>query len=448
MTVVQVRVHETQRVAGGADVVLDLYGSRRQDANVQWDSHRTELLKNLVPSAAAGDFLRLGMSVFCTDKVLPRRPTADAWTRDVVLRLPVHSRDDFLLAKPTIERALNFLSGDRWTLEFEEHPLDPPVASEPLVPSEVDAVSLFSGGLDSLAGAIDQLAAGERVVFVGHYDAGITPSRQTELMSALRANFGSTVVATRRLFLRPRPQGPRLHHQLPAGERERSTRARSLLFVAAGIAVADALDPRCPIVVPENGFIGINVPLTAARAGSLSTRTTHPHFFALLREVLSILGLAHELRNPYRLLTKGEILATNAEPALLERLAPRSLSCSHPEASRHLTGEEGNCGYCWPCLIRRASMHHVGWDETDQYVYDALGEERLLEPGSQSGASLRAAVASLHEQPTEFDVIRNGPVPPGEIPAFFDVFRRGRRELEGWLDAGAKAALRTRLPNA
>ncbi|MHB1467671.1 MAG: Qat anti-phage system QueC-like protein QatC [Solirubrobacteraceae bacterium] len=448
MTVVQVRVHEGQRVDGDADLVLDLYGSRRQDANVQWDSHRPALLKDLVPSAAASDFLRLGMSTFCVDKILLRKPTADAWTRDIVLRIPVHCREAFVSATPTIERALSFLSGDRWTLKIEEHPLEPPARTDSLLPPAADAVSLFSGGLDSLAGAIDQLVRGDRVVFVGHYDAGITPKRQRELFSELRTSFGSSAVGLRRLMLRPRPQGPRLHHRLPTGERERSTRARSLLFIAAGLAVADALDPRCPLVVPENGFIGINVPLTAARQGSLSTRTTHPHFVALVREILAALELDHELRNPYRLCTKGEILAANADPALLHRLALRSLSCSHPEATRHRTRKEGNCGYCWPCLIRRASMHHAGWDAHEQYIYDALADEELLEPDSKSGASLRAAVASLQRRATEFDVLRNGPVPAGEVPEFFDVYRRGRHELAVWLRTGAKGALLTRLPTA
>jgi hypothetical protein len=162
--------------------------------------------------------------------------------------------------------------------------------------------------------------------------------------------------------------------------------------------------------------------------------------------VLAGIGLVHELRNPYRLQTKGEILAGTADAGLLGRLAPNSLSCSHPEAPRHRTGREGNCGYCWPCLIRRASMHHVGWDCSDDYIYDALTNEALLDPRSQSGASLRAAVASLHDEPIAFAVLRNGPVPAQDVEAFFDVHRRGRAELSAWLEAGASPLLRSWLP--
>lgn len=446
MTVVQIRVQRDQRVDADADLILDVYGPRAPGANVQWDSHHVQLLKGLTPSPAAMDFLRLAMAAYCVDKLVSRVQAADAWTRELELRLPVHSVEAFVAQASTLQRAMDFLSGDRWQIAAEAHPGPASTRPDQLVSAQVDAVSLFSGGLDSLSGAIDQLAAGERVVFVGHFDAGITPERQLELWRALKEHFGASAVALRRLLCRPQPRPQGLDHALPAGEREVTTRARSLLFIAAGVAVANAIDARCPVVMPENGFIGINVPLTAARQGSLSTRTTHPHFLALIADVLDGLGLAHELRNPYRLQTKGEILAGSADPGLLAALAPRSLSCSHPEASRHRTGKEGNCGYCWPCLIRRAAMHHIGWDATAEYIFDALTDTDLLRPTSESGDDLRAAVASLHDAPSGFSVLRNGPVAPDLVQAFFDVHRRGRAELSAWLRDGAGESLRGRLP--
>lgn len=449
MTVVQVRVHQDQDDDADADLILDIYGPQAHGANVQWDSKDAHFLQGLIPSPPSADLLRVGMAAYCIDKLLVRQEVADdAWTRDIELRLPVHCRSAFDTQRETLQRAMDFLSGDRWTLQFKDHPLEPPARQESLIPRHVGAVALFSGGLDSLAGAIDALAAGTRVVGVAHFDAGITPKRQRDLWTELQSRFGGLAVDLRRLLLRPMPESSGVaHHQLPSGQdRESTTRARSLLFLTAAIAIADAIDPHCPVVMPENGFIGINVPLTGARQGSLSTRTTHPHFIALLGEVVAGLGLDHEIRNPYRVLTKGEILAASADPKLLERLAADSLSCSHPEATRHRTGEEGNCGYCWPCLIRRASMHHVGWDRTDKYIYDALTDTELLQPQSGSGSSLRAAVASLHDEPTPFSVLRNGPVPPTDVEDFFGVYQRGRQELRTWLNAGAGDLLRSWMP--
>ena len=40
------------------------------------------------------------------------------------------------------------------------------------------------------------------------------------------------------------------------------------------------------IIVPENGYISLNIPLTYSRIGSSSTRTTHPYYFELLNQLL------------------------------------------------------------------------------------------------------------------------------------------------------------------
>ena len=59
-----------------------------------------------------------------------------------------------------------------------------------------DGVMLFSGGLDSLAGAVDYLEAGERLLLVSHYDFGQLASLQQTLAAALTPP------------LRPRPGAP------------------------------------------------------------------------------------------------------------------------------------------------------------------------------------------------------------------------------------------------
>lgn len=79
---------------------------------------------------------------------------------------------------------------------------------------------------------------------------------------------------------------------------ETTTRGRSVLFLALGVAVASGLGP-ARLLVPENGFISLNVPLTPPRSGSFSTRTTHPHLIALLRDLLN------ELQLPVALSQKG-----------------------------------------------------------------------------------------------------------------------------------------------
>ena len=221
------------------------------------------------------------------------------------------------------------------------------------------------------------------MTLVGHHDGSLTLSKQEELHRALREHYGNDRVSLRKLLLRPAPR--RVSQARPlSGTEENTTRARSFLFMAAGIAVADSLGPGLPLHVPENGFIGINVPISPARAGSLSTRTTHPLFLHFLAEALERLGINHMVTNPFRLMTKGEVLVASQAPTLLGELAPRSISCSHPEAARWRKRPQGNCGYCYPCLIRRAALHRLGSDGT-QYAWDALADDGVVATRSEFG---------------------------------------------------------------
>jgi hypothetical protein len=252
-------------------------------------------------------------------------------------------------------------------------------------------------------------------------------------------------VVTRRIFLRPAPTSGDQLRPLPE-TRESSTRSRSLLFLAAGLAVAAGYGPDVPLYIPENGFIGINVPLTAARSGSFSTRTTHPYFMATLAACVAGLGIANPILNPFRLMTKGEIVAANHDPDTLRALATSTLSCAHPEASRYAQRDQGNCGYCFPCLIRRASLHHVGLDDPDDYAFDALNEDAELV--KKKGSDLRALIRSLSHVPQTIDVLRNGPVPDGELAEFAGVYRRGREEILAWMRAKATSDhVRRQLPS-
>ena len=437
MTSLQVRTDPAQPDIG-ADLLLDWLPDRPASTV----RYKPEFLKGLAPSPVALDLFRLGGAVYCTDKVVKRSQTPDFWTRELSLQVPVSDVRRWEGARGTLVRALSFLSGDRWDVNFVQD-TGRPATTKPLS-TEYDAVALFSGGLDSLAGAIDLLEAGRNVVLVGHHDSPLTDTKQRELYAELSRAYGSHRVALRELYLRPAAPSTSQARALPRGI-ENTTRSRSFLFFSAGVAIADALAADTPLYVPENGFIGINVPLTPARAGSLSTRTTHPLYMRHMQTLLGQLGLTHVIENPYRLVTKGEMLEESDNQAVLLKLAPKSISCSHPEAPRWAKRKQGNCGYCFPCLIRRASMHHVGADRfRGHYAWNALTDASLLARSSKRGRSLRALAASLGTPERPDDVLQNGRIPGGETEAFFDLYVRGRAELRAWL-GGAGPALRRRL---
>jgi len=442
MTRVVLRVASDDRPPADPDaVMLDWFAEGRAASTVQADPR---FLQGLAPSTVACDLLRLAGAAYCADKLALRRLAPDRWTRVIDLDVPVADPTRWQAAA-TLGEALDFLTGDHWTLSFRTSA--PHVDRRRSLRENVDAVCLLSGGLDSLCGAVDLLEEGRRLCLVAHYEGGLIPAVQIALAAELAEHYGTDHVLLRQLFLRPGAPSAAQARPLP-GTRERSTRGRSLLFIAAGLAVADALGPTIPVYVPENGFIGINVPLSRSRSGSLSTRTTHPYFLWRLGDAITTLGIGNPLRNPYRLQTKGEMLGGSRNRCLLERLAPRSVSCAHPEASRWRRRQQGNCGYCYPCLIRRAAMHAAGWDHGEAYAWDVLSDAGVLEGNRRIGADLRAVLGAVAQRRAARDVLRNGPVPGGEAPAFAEVVRRGRTELLAWLASAPSPAVRARLPAA
>jgi len=428
--------------------VLDWAPGRRA-ATVQTGEHGVDLFAGWHPGRPGADLLAFGAAVYCADRTARRRGSPDGWTRDLRLRLPVGDRGSWREAE--WEETLRFLTGDAWRIRVHRSPLHPLAAVSDEAPSgdptnlDVDGICLFSGGLDSLCGVIDLLEkdSARRLCLLSHHEGGQASTAQQILFGELVNHYGAHRIQARRLYLRPAPANRWQARPLPAG-RENTTRSRSLLFLSAALAMASASGPEVPVYVPENGFIGVNVPLTRARVGSLSTRTTHPHFMARLAHAAASIGVSNPVRNPYRLKTKGEILAESRNPALLRRLAPASLSCAHPETARFAKRAQGNCGYCFPCLIRRASLAHVGWDDPG-YAWNVLTEGELLRLRTRRGADLRAIISGVFTERPDRDVLRNGPLPQGERTAFLGVWRRGMDEIRTWLTAGADGELASTL---
>src|SRR5690606_14576470 len=91
-----------------------------------------------------------------------------------------------------LEGTLGYLSDDIYEFEFVEakRPFAEPTMYFPDLAEggfEADEVALFSGGLDSLAGAIDRIAVeGRRTVLVAHHSADKTLAVQKQLVGELR----------------------------------------------------------------------------------------------------------------------------------------------------------------------------------------------------------------------------------------------------------------------
>ncbi len=389
--------------------------------------HNLNCLLPLAQEAAPAvqSALLTAIGVWAADKFLPRSTVPDAWTRDIRLTIPAAAQWAGLV--PKLEALLNFLTGDRWQIRFRNAAFDLRFTGTWPHSWQPDAVVLFSGGLDSLAGALQMLNAGQRLLLVSHYDFGQLARIQQSLAHALITHFGAQ----------------NCHHlglrlQIPL-TRELTLRSRSLLYLTLGMTVAAAFHPRLPVVVPENGWISLNPPLTLNRLGTYSTRTTHPFTIEELTRLWLAAGIQHPVHNPFSSLSKGEILAQTGPREILPRLAPLTVSCARPVASRWQKAGAGACGYCYPCLLRRAAMHRVGLDDARHYRHDVLIDPALWSHRIK-GSDLRALLLALQTWRRQPQELWSRLLVPDSVleaaPSFLQVQRllaAGFQEVEQWV---------------
>jgi hypothetical protein len=369
--------------------VPDLAATRELDLSFE------DLFKHCrVPDNISLDLLVVASLCYVIDKTVPRSTAFDSWTREFDIEFPVVSPRLWAKASDNLAKSLSFLTGDVWKLRFRK--ADVPIFVQPSrvrkrksLPPKLDgikAICSLSGGTDSLVGAIDLLESKEfsRLHLIGHYDAPGAKKAQDLLFERLRTQFVGSISLTQ----------VRVAHR-PRRANESSLRSRSLVFIAMGIYAARAAGEEIPVYMPENGFIALNVPLTPGRAGSCSTRTMHPYYLGLLRRTLDDLQIRNAIINPLELKTKGECISQCANFDLLRTLINNSVSCSHGTRKQQWTrkGKENkNCGYCVPCLIRRAGLHKATLDSGDSYGIDVCAGE--ITPGDQTNSAndLRAIV--------------------------------------------------------
>ena len=173
---------------GKGDVAVDLYrqpqGVGRASAG---EAARNRIIRARLECAPrAWDLLSIALSVVTADFAKLRAHSPDGWTRELELDVAVADRAFWARQARALAEALRFLTTDRWTLHFHGGGTYPDTPN-PFRPSE-DCVVLLSGGLDSLVGAIDLVAAGRRPLAVSQIVRG-TPRPRALSPLALAADF-------------------------------------------------------------------------------------------------------------------------------------------------------------------------------------------------------------------------------------------------------------------
>jgi len=319
------------------------------------------------------DFFLISAIIYGVDNLLSRAIYSnDGWTRDIEVEFPVNNLEAWSGKEERFKQILDFLTGDNWQISFREIEgvdLFQPRSNRRKIPlyqkESIKSVSLFSGGLDSLIGVVNELEklrSNERILLVSHFDSKSPGPNgdQRKLLRHLMTQYPNKIYWVQsKLALSRKDSGGN------SVTIENNYRSRSLFFIGLGCY----LSPIDDLIIPENGTISINYPLTPSRVSSLSTRTTHPYVLKNTQELLADLGLSTTIYNPYTFKTKGEMFVECTNQTFIQGVFQDSVSCGKRGRKQNWEIRTGvqECGICMPCIYRRAALNKVGLDNENHY---------------------------------------------------------------------------------
>ena len=390
-----------------------------------------------IASTEAVDFFLLSSIVYGSDRFIPRRANSvDGWSREILLEIPVYNKTKWTKSKQAVEDLLSFLTGDYWTISFTKNTFTIP--DSPLSPELIrsyEQVNLFSGGLDSLIGAIDTLEDFTKPsIFVSHYDPFMKgPLKdQTDLSNNLSEKYPSKFIhlPSIKIFL---------SDSKPFNET--TSRSRSILFIGLALLIADA--NKINIIVPENGSVSVNFPLSSSRRSACSTRTTHPTFIGLLESIFTELGITTTITNHYKFQTKGEMVNGCRNKRLLSALIELSNSCGKRGHRAHWTNKGSHCGICLPCMYRQASLLKVS-DGTKYGNSISEFESFRKKKEQDTGALLEFLKTTLSDQAIKIELIANGLKDLANLYKYIALVKETRAELSNWVKKNGNTFARTK----
>ncbi len=357
------------------NILMDVQGDAR-NVNLKIEDISKAMVSN-IPDVLL-DLLEVAAYVYCADQRCPRGSDkltdyGNHWRRDMRFTIPLRLPDlwESATIKDALCETLGFLSDDAYSFSFVK--AVKPLAERALYFSgltegtfEPDEVALFSGGVDSFAGAVEDVVANrKKVALVGHFSASKVVNVQKELIEGLvRRGLGGRIFYT-----------PVNVTNMGVDAREYSQRTRSFLFACLGLVIG-RLFGKDHLTFYENGVVSLNIPIAKDVLGARATRTTHPKALQGFTTIFSeLLGREIEIRAPLQWQTKREVIGKLGESEFVSMLADTA-SCTRP---MKWTTRQRHCGTCSQCIDRRFAILAAGLeahDPEDGYMVDLLLGDR------------------------------------------------------------------------
>lgn len=318
------------------------------------------------------DLLEIAGYIYAADRMTKRgNPTQveyHAWSRTFHFFIKV--RDVKFWQKKSVaenlSKLLAFVSGDlSYNFTFVEGGKDAGQGNlfdnenVFLDTKENSAVALFSGGLDSLAGALDLLnTTNQNLILISHQSNNFAVTKiQKDIFNLLNKDFPD------RLQRFPFTCSLR-------GERavEETQRTRIFLYTAIAYSLMSLADEKS-IYVFENGMTSINFPKRQDMMNARSSRTTHPQTINLLEQFFTTISSTPvKVKHPFFTLTKTDIFEKIKKFDKLSYLNS-TITCTRTFNISKKETLSFHCGECSQCIDRRFASFSSSVEDFD-VIYD------------------------------------------------------------------------------
>ena len=352
------------------------------ELGLNWNSpHADEIFAGAL-SLRQRDLLNTVLAAYTADRVSKRFRTAESiGSRCIMIRLPVYCLDLWQgEVSQLLCSLLSWMSGDRWNFEFVAK-ARPPKSLFPSPTSHfrnTSCTSLFSGGLDSLAGLVarrEETESGSHLL-VSVYTHNRLHAQQRKQVQGLQ-------IASSRVYGDALKKPKLTHIPIKLGmcnpnsrKEEKGQRIRALVFLCLGMITAKLAGTE-KLHVYENGIGALNLPLNASQLGVDNYRGIHP-ITLLKAERLFEKAMGHScvISNPCQFFTKAQMCSYFHESELSD-LISQTVSCdSYP-----LRECVPQCGICTSCILRRQALRVAKLpDSASGYLRDVWRNGKSLPP--------------------------------------------------------------------
>lgn len=320
----------------------------------------------------AFDLIRIATYVYIADSKTQRGGDRNAydehWNINLNFYVPVFQpnfwgRDD---VKNLLSETLHFAVGHQYNFTFtkwndndKQQFLDLEMFSEAYTNLDIDCISLFSGGLDSLYSTILLLEEKRKPLLLSHHSIWKLSKYRDNLKTLLNDEYNTNL---HKLEVKLTNHKSKIDDNKPK-EKEYTQRSRSVVYACLGSAYAKCLNVQ-DVYLSDNGIVTFNLPHSAQNVGTLNTRSTNPKLISYVNRLNKLIWKEDppQIENKLLWFTKADVIK-GLKDLNKSKLLPYSTSCA---STRNTSNANPFCGICSQCVDRRFAVDWVQISNDDE----------------------------------------------------------------------------------